>query len=710
MEEKSHILVVDDVPALAKIAGKALERTGLYQVSYAHSGTTALDQVASLLPDLILLDVDMPEMGGYAVCEQLKQDPLYRDIPVIFLSMMDSTDDMVTGFKVGGADYIIKPFVPSILLARVATHLNLFISKRREQQVRQFLEDILGSMDEGLVVIDAYHIVRQVNPKLEELIGLNGAEIVGRPFSSLFADQSETGIEESDRVLLHSSGERIPVRLLSASLSSDQNSGSRVLLLHDIRELLSAESQRQASRAKDEFLASMSHEMRTPLAAIIGNSELLMESAQGEREQQLLRRIEVSGRQQLAKIRDVLEVSRIEQGAVEVLEEPFDLSSLVADLQYLYSIQAEEKGLVLQVVQQDLPEFPLLGDPEHLQQVLHNLLDNAIKFTEKGAVSLTVWCSEQQVHFRVQDSGIGIEPEVMEKLFERFHQADSSISRGFGGSGLGLYIADNLAVLMGGSIEVSSEPGQGAAFQFNLPYAKDEEKLGTLSEAAQATRFRGRVLIAEDTPEMWMLVESLLQSMGIVTEVAKNGQEAMEMALGNSFDLILMDMQMPVMDGIEATEILRQVGYTQPISALTANIMPEHRRRFEEAGCDAFLTKPVDRQALLQVLRRYLEPAAEGDEMDADEDAIVISDEIREIFMERLATMRPALATALRVEQWDEVRTVAHNIKGSGATFGYPELSEMGKTVCTAIDQEQLAQLPELAQQLIEGIDAALTQ
>ena len=260
---------------------------------------------------------------------------------------------------------------------------------------------------------------------------------------------------------------------------------------------------------------------------------------------------------------------------------------------------------------------------------------------------------------------------------------------------------------------MQSEEGHGATFQLNLPCKLDiassieEEEVEGVVEISEATHFQGHVLIAEDTPEMWMLMENLLQSMGIETTVAKNGQEAMEAALATPFDLILMDMQMPVMDGIEATTILRQVGYMQPISALTANILPEHRQRFEEAGCDAFLNKLVDRQALLQVLRRYLQPAGGGHAED-EEEVLVISDELRQIFMDRLHTMEPALESALRYEQWDEVRAVAHNIKGSGASFGYPELTEMGKVVCNAIDYETLDEVPALTEQLLTAMGAAL--
>ena len=720
-EPQPHILIVDDIPAISKIAGLVLEKTNKYRISYAISGTVALRRILEDTPDLVLLDIDMPKMGGHEVCQRLKQSPIYCDIPIIFLTAMDSTSDTVSGFRLGGADYITKPFVPAILLARVETHLNLFLSQRREKALKQHLQNILSSMNEGLAVINAENIIQEINPKLQALSGKQASELIGHPFSSLFSDEGDEQQLLSDRKLQPLNGAEIPVRILGSSLSSskeenDIEDGSRVLLIHDLRELLSAESSRQASHAKDNFLASMSHELRTPLASIIGNSELLLQRLNNTKERELAQQIEVAGRNQLALIRDILEVSKIEEGNITIDEAPYDLSTLLSEIKQLFSHQVEQAGLTLKVSEKEMPNHQLLGDAGHIKQVLHNLMSNAVKFTEQGSIQITAWSTTQQLHITIEDSGIGISPEIMETLFQRFQQADSSISRRFGGGGLGLYIANNLTRLMGGSIEAHSTEQKGSTFQLNLPcklsdlpaYARNTEASSTLPRN-QAHHFRGRVLVAEDTPEMWMLIESILQSMGIETTIAKNGQEALELALANPFDLILMDMQMPIMDGIEATTMLRQVGYVQPIAALTANVTQKHQEQFEQAGCDAFLNKPVDQQALLAVLRCHLQPAEEGDAaLHSEVEELVISDELRQIFMDRLTTMVPSLKSALRYEQWDEVRSIAHNIKGSGSSFGYPELTVMGKEVCDAIDYEQLEQVTELTTPLLERMKQVL--
>ena len=706
----AHILVVDDISATYKMAGKVLSNRG-YRVSFARSGEEALEQLPSDPPDLILLDIMMPGMGGYETCKQLKNDPRYQNIPVIFLTGKEETNDILAAFKVGGADFINKPFVPSILLARVETHLTLSFAHQREMQTKQRLENIINSMEQGLVVVDHDGKIVQSNRKLEQLTGLDAETLHGKPLDTLFADQSNHDTAATEQQLKQQNGPPIPVRTLAASLDNrDQDENEcQVLLIDDLREMLNLESLRQANQAKDNFLASMSHELHTPLATIIGNSMLLQEQSQQDESLKLLQSIEAAGRNQQRMIRDILEVSKIEGGEITLNQQPYDLVELVEACRAQFAPTAADAGLLFNVIFKEPPDYQPVGDSLQIRQVLDNLICNAIKFTPKGAVTFTVWHSEQLLHFKVEDTGIGIKAEIAETLVQRFEHANSSISRQFGGSGLGLYIADNLALAMGGKIHLSSEEGKGSTFQLDLPYQAStlphEEESRSSTEAPQPSRFRGKVLIAEDTPEMWMLVEGLLQPMGISTKVAKNGQEALEYALAEPFDLILMDMQMPMMDGIEATSILRQLGYNKPISALTANIMPQHRAQFEAAGCDAFLTKPIDRQALVEVLERFLEQGEESSLEQSNSMEEMISDELRLIFIDRLGSMRQTLQSALRYEQWDEVRTVAHNLKGTGTTFGYPQLTELGKRICDAIDHEQIQRVPELAEEMLEKMN-----
>ena len=600
---------------------------------------------------------------------------------------------------------------------------------------------------------------------------------------------------------------------------------------------LALEQAQAASKAKDDFLASMSHELRTPLTAIIGNSELMEGTPLTDEQQGLLNSIEISSRRLLSLINDILDLSKIESGKFEVDQVSFDINHLLHELEQTFALRAKEAGLQFKVKLREPLEWQWMGDERRICQVLLNLLGNALKFTEKGGVTLEVWFDEVSLHFSVADTGIGISAEVMERLFSPFEQADQSISRRYGGTGLGLHISKNLAEMMGGDISVESQEGHGSRFTLTLPLHWSEEKAGDLpqvSQANKATRFLGRVLVAEDTPELQILERKILEAAGVEVTVANNGKEAVEHGLATPFDLVLMDMQMPEMDGIEATQLMRSVGCETPIVALTANVMQQHREQFEAAGCSGFLSKPIDQPRLMEVLSQYLEPqpddevrfqgkvlVADGDdeqrqalqqlieqygpeitiahdgkeavehglttpydlvlmtrampEMDAveatqlmrsvgcespiiaisgavageregleaagcsgvierpdspevveallaeylqpavadsDETASVdsfVDEELMALFVERSAVQQEAIQQALTDEDWGEVRAIAHTVKGSGATFGFPEITRLGKEICDYLDNGEQGPVPELVLQLIEAL-AAIAQ
>ncbi len=372
-----------------------------------------------------------------------------------------------------------------------------------------------------------------------------------------------------------------------------------------------------AIKAKDEFLATMSHELRTPLTSIIGNGEYLLEGDQCKRAHNegescdILRSITSAGKLQLALVNDILDMSKIESGKFSIEPYPYNLAFLLKDLKRMFESQAQDKGLTFKIEQKNHEEYLLIGDGQRIGQILINLISNALKFTEQGGVSLTTHIEGEKLYFTIKDSGIGMPPEVMERLFTRFEQADGSISRRFGGSGLGLYISMNLAELMKGNIEVSSREGKGSTFQLILPYScsdlpeRREQELEQRKSVLEK-QLSGHVLVAEDTPLLQQLERRTLEKMGLEVTVAKNGREAVALAERHSFDAILMDMQMPEMDGIEATQILRAKGITIPIFALTANVMEKHRKQFTEAGCDAFVGKPIDKDELKRLLVKHL--------------------------------------------------------------------------------------------------------
>ena len=367
----------------------------------------------------------------------------------------------------------------------------------------------------------------------------------------------------------------------------------------------------QANRAKDDFLASMSHELRTPLTSIIGNSELLAEAEVDLDKKKVIRAIEVAGRSQLALVNDVLDMSKIESGKFSIQEVPFDLATLIYDIEHMFELRARDAGLELAVELRSQEPYRLMGDGQRIGQVLINLIGNAIKFTNEGKVTLSIWSDQRYLNFVVEDTGVGISPEKMDSLFQRFEQADNSISRRFGGTGLGLFISETLSTLMGGIIDASSIEGKGSRFVLSLPYRQSTILVQLEQQIEQRNSvlsggFEGRGLGAEDTPELQLLERRILESMGVKVEVANNGVEAVQMVTEHPFDLVLMDMQMPLMDGVEATRQIRAHNNQVPIVALTANVMEGHRVAFEEAGSNSFLSKPIDRQELRQVLAEFL--------------------------------------------------------------------------------------------------------
>ena len=348
----------------------------------------------------------------------------------------------------------------------------------------------------------------------------------------------------------------------------------------------------------------------------------------------------------------------------------------------------------------------MVGDAFRIEQILVRLVSNAIKFTEAGTISVRCWNDQEHLFVSVQDTGIGMAPEVQERIFQRFQQGDSSISRRFGGSGLGLYISFSLANMMGGYIDASSHEGGGSIFQLVLPYRPSDIPAERLNQRGTEHLFKGRVLVVDDTPEMQLVISRTLEDMGVTVFVAENGQQAVEQATRREFDLILMDMQMPVMDGIEATRILRDRGSNTPIVALTANVMQKYRNQFFEAGSNDFLSKPIDRGALRSVLNQYLE--VDEETVEISENRIVIDEEMVALFIQRVEEIRQALAAAYEQEQWEEVRGHAHNIKGFGTTFGHPELTESGKEICDAYDIEHIELLPKLVRHLLEQLGGVL--
>lgn len=400
---------------------------------------------------------------------------------------------------------------------------------------------------------------------------------------------------------------------------------------------------RKADLAKSEFLANMSHEIRTPMTAILGYAELLLESNSESERTDYARTIRRNGEHLLTVLNDILDLSKIEAGKLEVEHVACDIPSLIRDVIELQGVRAESKKLSLKTSISASCPLTVMADPVRLRQVLLNLVGNAIKFTEFGGVevrlhSVTTNQGTDELRISIVDSGIGMDNEQLCNAFIAFSQADSSTSRRFGGTGLGLAISRRLMELMGGTILVESEEGLGSTFTVVLPISTEtasssitsppdrvemeeeykfdvqkaesqelmEDETGVTKPEQAASLTGCRVLLAEDGIDNQRLIAFLLRKSGATVDVAENGAIAVDqlLNLGNQYDVVLMDMQMPVLDGYKATRKLRTGGYAGPIVALTAHAMAGDRFRCLEAGCDDYMTKPVDRKLLVQTISR----------------------------------------------------------------------------------------------------------
>lgn len=386
-----------------------------------------------------------------------------------------------------------------------------------------------------------------------------------------------------------------------------------------------------AVRSKSEFLANMSHEIRTPMTAIVGYAELLTESAHTtEQRTEYAQTIRRNGEHLLVIINDILDISKIEAGKMQVERIACSPAQVVQEVASLMGVRAHAKGLTLKSEHRTLLPASIESDPTRLRQILMNLVGNAIKFTEKGEIRIDVGLVQEKdgarLRFDVVDTGTGMSNEQMDNLFRPFTQADTSTTRKFGGTGLGLSISKRLATILGGDIVVQSAPDTGSTFSLVLDVGAIDEK--TLIDGAHASRavleaapalkspaalpLHARILLAEDGPDNQRLISHHLRKAGAEVEIAENGRLAFDAAMaawraGAPFDLIFMDMQMPELDGYDATALLRRHGYPGAIVALTAHAMAGDREKCIAAGCDDFASKPVNRVKLIETARQTIQ-------------------------------------------------------------------------------------------------------
>ena len=514
--------------------------------------------------------------------------------------------------------------------------------KERTQElesVKNEIQQVLDNTGEGICGLDMQGRTTFVNGAALDITGFKEDEFLYRHQHSLihhhYPDGRDYPAEKcniysaytkgikttaDDEVFWHKNGSAIPIEYTATPmLDEDEKIIGAVVVFRDISERKKYEAEiiternnaEEASRAKSTFLATMSHEIRTPMNGMLGMAQLLSDTRLDNIQKDYIDTLIQSGQSLLNQINDILDFSRIEAGKLEIEIHAFSLNKCCAEVIQLMKNRAEEKGLDLKLFYPDNTANVVLGDKHRIQQILLNLVGNAIKFTSSGYIHLNVEYvnNTNEFLFHVTDSGIGIDHEQHQYLFDSFTQADASTTRKYGGSGLGLAISRHLAGLMKGEISVDSTPGKGSVFTLKIPLdiTTDDQLLESI-DVVESLKFSGNVLLVEDNHVNQKVASAMLTNMGLDVSLADDGGAALKMFSENNYDLILMDCQMPVMDGYTATQKIRLLdeGKDIPILALTANVLPEDIQKCIDAGMNQCLHKPIEVDVLQHALKSWL--------------------------------------------------------------------------------------------------------
>ncbi|MCU1352725.1 MAG: domain S-box [Acidimicrobiales bacterium] len=740
------ILVVDDNAGKRLAVRAVLEPLG-YPIVEAASGVEALRCLMVQDFAVILLDVCMPLMDGFETAELIRQRRESEMTPIIFFTAFGSDDLPDTDrYAQGAVDFMFAPVPPHELRAKVSVFAHLFMKAqdlatqaRGVQTSADQLRLLTDAAPIGIFQTDAQNCYVYTNPRWSELFGISAEEAAGKPWHHII-DASERArlgarLAESDagqgdlwdRFEVQITGAISRVVLVTSRVIEDGHGGtmgwvgtvSDVTIEAGARTAMSHARDRadEASQLKSDFLTNMSHEIRTPMNGVIGMTDLLLETQLDDGQRDYAQTVRDSGVALLTVIDDILDFSKIEAGKLEIEDVEFSVPAVVHDLVDLLRGIAQVKGLEVVIDVDASVPVVVSGDPGRVRQILTNLVGNALKFTRAGRIVVRVDAAagvagESVIRFEVTDSGDGIAADKLDLVFQPFVQADTSTSRRYGGTGLGLAISSQLVALMGGDCGVSSEQGVGSCFWFTIrvgevssdhltaPGALPPEA-SSLASPSDGDR-QPRLLLAEDNPINQKVAVAMLSGAGYAVDAVINGAEAVQAAAAGDYDAILMDCQMPELNGYEATAAIRAHEGARrhtPIIALTAGAGRDERSRCLAEGMDSYLSKPVSKDVLLAMvgqLVRFGAPTAgavpgvghaSATELTIDQ---LVVDELRAVgaaaevdlfgdlvhqFFQDTEPELVELRDALGVGDRPKVSRIAHNIKGSSGQLGGRRLS-----------------------------------
>lgn len=666
--------------------------------------------------------------------------------------------------KIWSRDFV-PLYIDDTCRGRLWRYRDVTQSRRMEEALRKSEEkyrSIIENMKLGMVESDAKGIIRGVNQSICEMSGYTEAELLGAPIASIFTDGDTTAHDTQwkarrrgaattyDVAIKNKRGEARWWHVSAAPLYDDANrfAGSIGVQL-DITQQKRLEEQlrnakhdaEQSAHAKESFLANISHEIRTPMNAIMGIGKLMRKMPLDDQQQRYLDAIQTATENLLVIINDVLDFSKIEAGKLSIERIGFSLDDLVRHALYVMRHKAEEKGLSLQYAADPALAPILLGDPYRINQILLNLLSNAIKFTDKGGVEIRIQVAKhtdaaQRLCLKVTDTGIGMSEEYRRQLFDKFTQEDETVTRKFGGTGLGMSISRQLIELMGGHMEVESTKGIGSSFSVfvDLPVGTPADMPRKEDHIIHTNGLKGkRLLLVEDNEMNRLVAVNMLLPYGAHITEAEHGQAALNLLAKDKFDLILMDLQMPVMDGIEATIRIREtIGEQIPIIALTANAQRGEQQRCYDAGMNDYIIKPFEEEHIVQLIARWLgqdirlirrhHSSTPTEELYYDMSKLRSLSRGNEDFVQRMLQLfvRDIPLSVARIEEaysmgdLATVKALAHRIKPSiqnmGITLLKDDLPEMERLALSGDPEGRLAPMVEKLRNISAAVVAQIKE
>ncbi len=763
MKEKLHIYIVEDEKIVALDISNHLRAIGHHVLGISASGEDCLEVLKTVKPDLILMDINLAgKMTGIETAARINA---VMNIPIVFLTAYTDDNTLKEIKRTGYYGYVTKPFKEIELKTEIEFAIDRFnkllklkqdhdASRTTLRETEEFFRQVVNNVSDIIYRIDLRGYFTYLNPSAINQTGYSKMELLTMKYTSLirsdykhkaymfFKNIYQQNVENSyfEFPLITKKGDEIWIGQKIHLLKSNNRTVGFQVIARDITNekafkeqlIIAKKNAENTALLKSQFLANMSHEIRTPLNGIVGLIHLLEKTELSLKQRTYVNAIMTSSNQLLGVISDVLDLSKIEAGKMEIVSNEFDLHELIQAVVSIFELRTSEKGIELNfTVDKDVPQH-IIGDSIRLNQILYNLLSNAVKFTEHGSVNLEASVlfesdDEVKLEFKVKDSGIGMTEEFGERVFETFTQAEGETTRKYGGSGLGLAIVKKLVEIQNGAIEVQTKEGEGSQFIFSIPYKKLKKRVEVApAPVKEFDMLKGiKILLVEDNPINQLVTKDLLEDVGVQVEVAGNGQIAIDLLQEHKYDVILMDMQMPVKDGYQAIEEIRasedEVLSNVPIIALTANAIDTEIKKCYSSGANDYLSKPFKPDSLFlkiqHLLHRNMDSSAEYSLEPIDVKTLEnFTNGKIELVHSTLNELRKAfvvdynsLNESITNQDYKQVRAIAHKIKPNFFIVGLKMMGELCKTIEHSEDEKTaelvkilMVNLPKIVQEIDE--------